>query len=56
MYLFQAKAELVRSIDHSTVLTFESPFVEAIKDLWNDSGVRECYARRREYQITDSTK
>ena len=36
--------------------TFQSPFVEAIKELWNDSGIKECYARRREYQITDSTQ
>lgn len=53
---FQEKAELVRSVDFETVTTFESPFVEAIKDLWADAGIQECYDRRREYQLTDSAK
>jgi len=50
------KAELVRSIDYETVTTFEPPYVEAIKDLWCDPGIQECYDRRREYQLTDSAK
>jgi len=50
------KAELVRSIDYETVTQFESPYVEAIKDLWGDPGIQECYDRRREYQLTDSAK
>jgi len=50
------KAETVRSVDFETVTTFESPYVEAIKDLWNDGGIMECYDRRREYQLTDSAK
>jgi len=54
--LLQEKADLVRSIDYETVTTFESPYVEAIKDLWQDPGIQECYDRRREYQLTDSAK
>ncbi|KAG5308257.1 GNAQ protein, partial [Acromyrmex charruanus] len=50
------KAELVRSVDFETVTTFESPYVGAIKDLWADAGIQECYDRRREYQLTDSAK
>ncbi|EEB12140.1 guanine nucleotide-binding protein G(q), subunit alpha, putative, partial [Pediculus humanus corporis] len=50
------KAELIRSVDFETVTTFESPYVEAIKDLWADTGIQECYDRRREYQLTDSAK
>ncbi|XP_065170619.1 guanine nucleotide-binding protein G(q) subunit alpha isoform X1 [Atheta coriaria] len=50
------KADLVRGVDFETVTTFESPYVDAIKDLWNDSGIQECYDRRREYQLTDSAK
>ncbi|XP_072760528.1 guanine nucleotide-binding protein G(q) subunit alpha isoform X6 [Anoplolepis gracilipes] len=50
------RAELVRSVDFETVTTFESPYVEAIKDLWADAGIQECYDRRREYQLTDSAK
>ena len=52
----QDQAELVRSVDYETVTTFESPYVEAIKDLWHDGGIMECYDRRREYQLTDSAK
>lgn len=52
----QEKAELIRSVDFETVTTFESPYVEAIKELWADSGIQECYDRRREYQLTDSAK
>ena len=55
-FLLQEKAELVRSVDFETVTTFESPYVEAIKDLWHDVGITECYDRRREYQLTDSAK
>jgi len=50
------KADLVRSIDYETVTAFESPYVEAIRDLWADAGIQECYDRRREYQLTDSAK
>ena len=53
---FQEKAELVRSVDFETVTTFEEPYVAAIKDLWHDVGIGECYDRRREYQLTDSAK
>lgn len=52
----QEKAELISSIDFESVTTFESPYVEAIKGLWADSGIQECYDRRREYQLTDSAK
>lgn len=50
------KAELIRAIDYETVTTFENPYVDAIKDLWSDAGIQECYDRRREYQLTDSAK
>lgn len=52
----QENAELVRSVDYETVTTFDSPYVEAIKALWYDGGIQECYDRRREYQLTDSAK
>ncbi|XP_025408140.1 G protein alpha q subunit isoform X6 [Sipha flava] len=50
------RAELIKSVDFETVTTFESPYVEAIKALWGDAGIQECYDRRREYQLTDSAK
>jgi len=49
-------ADLVRSVDFETVTTFEPPYVEAMKHLWHDKGIAECYDRRREYQLTDSAK
>ncbi|XP_052787422.1 guanine nucleotide-binding protein G(q) subunit alpha isoform X2 [Mya arenaria] len=54
----EENANLIRQIDHEheTVTTFEQQFVDAIKCLWNDSGIQECYDRRREYQLTDSAK
>ncbi|KAH9368426.1 hypothetical protein HPB48_012644 [Haemaphysalis longicornis] len=52
----QEHANLVMSVDYETVTTFERPYVEAIKHLWADGGIQECYDRRREYQLTDSAK
>ncbi|XP_017054118.1 G protein alpha q subunit isoform X4 [Drosophila ficusphila] len=49
-------ADLVMSIDYETVTTFEDPYLNAIKTLWDDAGIQECYDRRREYQLTDSAK
>lgn len=44
------------SIDYESVTTFEDPYLSAIKTLWDDAGIQECYDRRREYQLTDSAK
>lgn len=55
-YFTQENSELVRSVDFETVTAFEPPYVQAIKDLWADGGIQECYDRRREYQLTDSAK
>lgn len=56
LFTIKDNAELVRSVDYETVTTFDLPFVDAIKALWQDSGIQECYDRRREYQLTDSAK
>lgn len=52
----QDKANVVRAIDYENVTSFEEPYVSYIEDLWRDSGIQECYDRRREYQLTDSAK
>lgn len=49
-------AKLVKEIDYETVTSFEKQYVDAITSLWADSGIQECYDRRREYQLTDSAK
>ncbi|EPY77974.1 guanine nucleotide-binding protein G(q) subunit alpha [Camelus ferus] len=54
--LEKAHAQLVREVDVEKVSAFENPYVDAIKSLWNDPGIQECYDRRREYQLSDSTK
>ncbi|XP_016968874.1 G protein alpha q subunit-like [Drosophila rhopaloa] len=51
-----ALADLVMSIAYEKVEVFEDPYLSAIKTLWEDSGIQECFNRRREYQLTDSAK
>ncbi|KAL3885395.1 hypothetical protein ACJMK2_025458 [Sinanodonta woodiana] len=46
----------IRNLDHETITTFDAQYVDAIKSLWADSGIMECYDRRREYQLSDSAK
>lgn len=52
----QANALLIRDVDVEKVTTFEHQYVNAIKTLWSDPGIQECYDRRREYQLSDSAK
>ncbi|KAG9337207.1 hypothetical protein JZ751_029687, partial [Albula glossodonta] len=52
----KGNANVVREVDVEKVCSFENPYVDAIKSLWNDPGIQECYDRRREYQLSDSTK
>ncbi|VFV33308.1 guanine nucleotide-binding protein subunit [Lynx pardinus] len=54
--LSTANALLIREVDVEKVTTFEHRYVHAIKTLWDDPGIQECYDRRREYQLSDSAK
>lgn len=54
--LVQANASLVSGVDVEKVTTLTKPYVDAIKRLWSDPGIQECYNRKREYQLSDSTK
>ena len=40
------------------VTTFEGyvEALEAIRYLWQDAGIQQCYDRRRQYQLPDSAK
>ncbi|XP_051875120.1 guanine nucleotide-binding protein subunit alpha-14 [Pristis pectinata] len=49
-------ANMIREVEVDKVISFEKEYVEAIKKLWNDPGIQECYDRRREYQLSDSAK
>ncbi|XP_048844641.1 guanine nucleotide-binding protein subunit alpha-14 [Brienomyrus brachyistius] len=49
-------ASLVSEVEVDRVTAMEPKYVEAIRSLWTDGGLQECYDRRREYQLSDSTK
>uniref|UniRef100_A0A8C6U266 Guanine nucleotide-binding protein subunit alpha n=1 Tax=Neogobius melanostomus TaxID=47308 RepID=A0A8C6U266_9GOBI len=51
-----ANANIIRDVDVEKVSMFQNHHVDAIKSLWNDPGIQEAYDRRREYQLSDSTK
>ncbi|KER32440.1 hypothetical protein T265_01494 [Opisthorchis viverrini] len=52
----QANVELIREVDAESVTQLEPDKVVAISQLWADPGMKECYERRREFQLTDSSK
>ncbi|XP_074547104.1 guanine nucleotide-binding protein G(q) subunit alpha-like [Halichoeres trimaculatus] len=52
----KANASIVTAVHVEKVTTLTNPYVEAIKSLWSDPGIQECYSRRREYQLSDSAK
>jgi len=52
----EEKASVIRAVDYENISSFEEPYVSYVTDLWHDLGVQEAYDRRREYQLTDSTK
>lgn len=52
----KAHAKIVNEVDVEKVTTFTKPYADAIKSLWDDPGIQECYDRKREYQLSDSTK
>lgn len=53
---FQSNAMLVKEVDIEKINGFDHPYIAAIKSLWSDPGIQEAYDRRREYQLSDSTK
>ncbi|XP_033613639.1 guanine nucleotide-binding protein subunit alpha-14 isoform X3 [Fukomys damarensis] len=49
-------AQVIREVEVDKVSMLSRDQVEAIKQLWQDPGIQECYDRRREYQLSDSAK
>ncbi|XP_030049579.1 guanine nucleotide-binding protein subunit alpha-14 [Microcaecilia unicolor] len=49
-------ASIIREVEVDKVNALERKHMEAIKKLWEDPGIQECYDRRREYQLSDSAK
>ncbi|XP_026210335.1 guanine nucleotide-binding protein G(q) subunit alpha-like [Anabas testudineus] len=52
----KANASIVNAVDGENVTTLTNLHVDAIKSLWSDPGIQECYHRKREYQLSDSAK
>ncbi|KAM9167576.1 guanine nucleotide-binding protein subunit alpha-14 [Mergus octosetaceus] len=52
----EESAQMIREVEVDKVTMLEIKQVEAIKNLWKDPGIQECYDRRREYQLSDSAK
>ncbi|NXW87706.1 GNA14 protein, partial [Alopecoenas beccarii] len=49
-------AQMIKEVLVDKVTVLERKQAEAIKKLWEDPGIQECYDRRREYQLSDSAK
>ncbi|XP_065357957.1 guanine nucleotide-binding protein subunit alpha-11-like [Calliphora vicina] len=47
---------LIKNINSESNACLEDPYLTVIKELWNDKGIQNCYMRRNEYQLHDSTK
>ncbi|KAM9251152.1 guanine nucleotide-binding protein subunit alpha-14 isoform 2-T2 [Cariama cristata] len=52
----EESAQMIKEVEVDKVVVLEKEQVEAIKKLWEDPGIQECYDRRREYQLSDSAK
>ncbi|XP_036434447.1 guanine nucleotide-binding protein subunit alpha-14 [Colossoma macropomum] len=52
----QVYANLLNELEVDKVMELDKSYVEAIRSLWSDQGIQECYDRRREYQLSDSAK
>ncbi|KAM9586743.1 guanine nucleotide-binding protein subunit alpha-14 isoform 2-T2 [Morphnus guianensis] len=52
----EESAQMIKEVEVDKVTVLERKQVEAIKKLWEDPGIQECYDRWREYQLSDSAK
>jgi guanine nucleotide-binding protein G(o) subunit alpha len=52
-YIFLVLDKISRMADTEP---FESELLDAMKKLWNDYGVQQCFNRSNEYQLNDSAK
>uniref|UniRef100_A0A3P8UD36 Guanine nucleotide-binding protein subunit alpha n=1 Tax=Amphiprion percula TaxID=161767 RepID=A0A3P8UD36_AMPPE len=49
-------ANWLQDVNTVQVTQLDRGYVDAIRRLWADSGIRVCYSRRCEYQLLDSTE
>ncbi|NXN56441.1 GNA14 protein, partial [Rynchops niger] len=52
----EESAQMISEVEVDKVTVLERKQAEAIKQLWEDPGIQECYDRRREFQLSDSAK
>ncbi|NXG83318.1 GNA14 protein, partial [Stercorarius parasiticus] len=52
----EVNAQMINEVEVDKVTVLERKQAEAIKQLWEDPGIQECYDRRREFQLSDSAK
>ncbi|KAM8886647.1 guanine nucleotide-binding protein subunit alpha-14-like isoform 1-T2 [Spinachia spinachia] len=52
----KSHANSVLDVEVDKVEELDKSLAAALWDLWQDGGILECYERRREYQLSDSTK
>ncbi|KAL0965790.1 hypothetical protein UPYG_G00285750 [Umbra pygmaea] len=49
-------ADRLSQVDADMLTTLEQWIADALRRVWSDQGMQNCYERRREYQLSDSTK
>uniref|UniRef100_A0A8C7Y2Z5 Guanine nucleotide binding protein (G protein), alpha 15 (Gq class), tandem duplicate 3 n=1 Tax=Oryzias sinensis TaxID=183150 RepID=A0A8C7Y2Z5_9TELE len=49
-------AKWLQDVNTVQITRLERRYVDAIRRLWGDPGIRICYSRRCEYQLLDSTE
>ncbi|MEQ2246059.1 hypothetical protein ILYODFUR_034344, partial [Ilyodon furcidens] len=49
-------AKWLQDVNTLHIVDLERGYVDAIRRLWSDGGIRICYSRRCEYQLLDSTE
>ncbi|XP_072529089.1 guanine nucleotide-binding protein subunit alpha-14-like [Salminus brasiliensis] len=49
-------AAMLSKVNTNAVNSMEPDHAEAIKRVWSDHGIQQCYERRREFQLLDSAK
>ncbi|CAH8465355.1 unnamed protein product [Schistosoma curassoni] len=52
----QENMELIIKVDLEDSVELTPERINAIRQLWADQGMKECYERRREFQLSDSSK
>ncbi|CAI2724468.1 unnamed protein product [Schistosoma spindalis] len=52
----QENMELIIKVDLEDSISLTPERINAIRQLWADRGMKNCYERRREFQLSDSSK